>query len=67
MDFEDISNDPIFVSNLISWIIAVIQDKVLDKNVDKIIGVYVLPSTEVDFKKLTGLKWTEFSHKPEEY
>lgn len=67
MDFEDVSDDPIYASNLISWIIAVIQDRVLDKDVNKILGVYILPNTEEDFKKLTGLKWTEFSHRPENY
>ena len=58
---EDIT---VFVKSLISWIIAVIQDKVLYS--EHVLGVYVLPNTEEDFETITGLKWSEFNEDLEE-
>ena len=58
---EDIT---VFVKSLISWIIAVIQDKVLYN--EHVLGVYVLPNTEEDFETITGLKWSEFNEDLEE-
>lgn len=59
-----LENLTVFVKSLISWIIAVIQDKVLYN--EHVLGVYVLPNTEEDFETITGLKWSEFNEDLEE-